>query len=210
MMKLKVVYFILALIVLALALAAGCGERVSTGGGGGVFGKATQTTTVPTPTPTTEAYPDVTVRIQGPGTGPAQTVTPETTLTPVLKEVYRGIFNLSYATYKHVELDYRLERPPLIITAVFTPKEIKREIVTDSRYGTKEEIRITVGHVTADTKAVITVRDADSGEVLLKDGYRGIYSAEARKEFRVLKAGNLTVEIEGLDVEVDLRMEIYE
>ncbi|MDH7593602.1 MAG: hypothetical protein QHG99_04505 [Methanomicrobiales archaeon] len=138
------------------------------------------------------------------------TATPVATVSPVLKDVYKGIFNLSYLTYTHVALDYNLEKPPLIITATFTPKEIKRVIVTTSDYGQKEEIRITTGHVTADTKAVITLKDTKTGETILMDGYRGVYSAETRKVFRIAKSGMMTVEIDGLDVEVDLQMQVYE
>lgn len=211
-MKASSVYILLSLCLVGLLLSAGCGQRAPGSGLENVFGKNATPTATPTPVPTTEPYPDVTVRISGPGTGlvPTETTAPAETPVPLLKDVYHGIFNFSYMTYTRVSLDYNLERPPLVITAIFTPKEIKRVIVTTSEYGQKEEVRITTGHVTANTKAIITVKNASTGSVIVQDGYRGTYSAESVKVLRVARAGNITVEVEGLDVEVDLRMQVYE
>ncbi|MDI6719441.1 MAG: hypothetical protein QMD46_07520 [Methanomicrobiales archaeon] len=150
---------------------------------------ATPTTTRGIPTPTFRAPPTKT----GSGTD------------------YLEIFSdTMYFNYNSTALEYDVHNPPFIIEYNIIPATVTREVVVTSDYGSRETKKITVTSVDDQSWFEITVRDRESGQVIIQEGFGRPYQQwDTRDQIRILSAGSYHIDLRGgKEIRVDLRMTV--
>jgi hypothetical protein len=140
---------------------------------------------------------------------PTQAPTATTALPEEWVEIYRDTRSYGYNT---TAFSFDLKNPPMFVNLTFLPVNVTGTKVVTSRYGSKEEITVRYDYYSPYAWFEITVRDKDSGRILLKDGfgnsYGKQYSAELNRTMKVLNRANLHIEMSGnqLTAKVDMHV----
>ena len=224
MSKSPVTLFVLVMVV-AVVLAAGCiqppksssgssssGSSSGSGSASGTAGvKSTQgAVTSNDPTNSSNATMYLT-----PVT-PYQTATTAPPHAPVFppeqlgaNETYLVLYNATLPfMYNTVAYAYNLTNPPLYIDFSVKPKMITDKKAYTSRTGSKEEGEVTTTYASPSSWFEVTVRDRETGAIILQDGYGKTFGSETAKEVLVRKGGDLQLDFRGNEANVTITLKV--
>ena len=101
---------------------------------------------------------------------------------------------------------FNLTAPPLIIDFDVEPKMITREKHTTSDYGSKKDIVVKQEYPSEDSWFLVTVRERESGKIVVEDGFGKSFGAEEHKQVYVRKFGDYLIEFSGNEAKVHIEM----
>jgi len=99
---------------------------------------------------------------------------------------------------------------PLIITATITPSTVTRTITGTSQYGKKEEFSVLVTRPSEHAWFECTVRDAETGEIIVQDGYNRGYTQNTKMAITIRRAGVFHITFGGNFVRAEVKMQLPE
>ncbi|MCP1714549.1 hypothetical protein J2T58_000389 [Methanocalculus alkaliphilus] len=146
---------------------------------------------------------------------PAATVSPAATpaaiMDSVMVEEQTSPHEVIYSEkmdflYDEVSVVVELPHPPLIINLDITPETRTRIKEGTSIYGEKKDYRYLIEHVGSNVWFECTVKDADTGIIVARDGFGRTFSQECRREIIIRRPGNYTVTFNGNYVGTDILM----
>jgi len=201
----------LVLLVIALCIAAGCVSPDKPGSRPGWLPANASGTEQATDTPT-PALTYVTMATPFPVTtatgSPTPTFRPPPTRTPT--DIYLEIYNSTlFFDYNATGLAYEVKTPPLIIDYSITPEQVSREIAYTSQYGSKEDKTAIVTTTSEFSWLEITVRNKETGAVIIQDGFGKMYDWVPNKQLTIRYPGTYQIDLRGgKNVKVDLLMRV--
>lgn len=201
----KLSSILLSLFVIALIILAGCvapPKETSTAGSSGTNGHSSAPSvaaTTPSTTPTSGAVyvtlvtltPEATTTIgsQGYSEFVTQTIPPEDRSCRIFTHSQTFFYNGTAFTFD-------LKNPPMYITYKVTPSEkAVRKVVTHSI--NKTEYLLEYDTFDPLSYLEITVKDKETGEIYLEDGFGTDYTQYTTRTLKVLNSGDLYIEIKG-------------
>lgn len=112
--------------------------------------------------------------------------------------------------FRHQEKALNVEVPmaPLIISTEITPETITRKIEGVSRYGEKEEFSVVVTRISELARYSCTIRDAETGEIIMVDRFGGPYGHETSRRLTIRRAGVYHITFTGNLVTADITMQL--
>lgn len=173
-----------------------------------------QPTALPTATPAAVLDPSVVV----PATPyPTGTFRPQPESTPSVITAqpetvgYKTIYSETIQPqFTETAMIVEVTQAPLIISAIITPESITRTIVGTSRYGGKEEFSVVVTRPSENAWFECTVRDAGTGEIIVKDGYSRGYTQNTNMAITIRRAGVYHITFGGNFVKAEIKMQLPE
>jgi len=215
-MKEGILQLCLVLILLFALSSAACvappaAGNKSAGFWGGGSGSGSAATSSVTQTP---AY----VTIVTPYGGISQKTAAPTLTTPVPEEwVHIYSIDQNFTYNKTVAVAYTLKNPPLLINFSLIPVNVTRNVTVTKHYGTDQEseeiLRFEIYHPSSYFE--VTVRDRNTGDILLQDGFSASNSAGKQyssdpfnRTFRVFHYGDVLVEMNGNWVNANLTLQV--
>jgi hypothetical protein len=146
-------------------------------------------------------YPTQTVDLLS----PQGRVLPETTLNESYFEIYNVTQSFKGNTNAYV---YNLSSPILQIILNVNPNMVTDKIAYTNRSLSREFEEKVVKKPSPDAFFEMTVRDRNTGNVILKDGYGKIYGFETKKEIFIRQPGAYQFDLTGYDANVTVAMKI--
>lgn len=141
-------------------------------------------------------------------TNPPGNWVPVTTQTPIVYQ-YHDVFNQSIRfNYTSLAYAYNLSMPPLTIDLTMKPDYITRKIWYENRTGTRQGVNETVTEISPDAWFELTVRDRDTGEIVLSDGFGKQYDVRTQKRDVIRESGSYQFDLRGNGIDVTVRMYI--
>ena len=110
--------------------------------------------------------------------------------------------------YNTVAYAYNLTNPPLYIDFSVKPKMITDKKAYTSRTGSKEEGEVATTYASPSAWFEVTVRDRETGAIILQDGYGKTFGNENPKEVLVRKGGDLQLDFRGNDANVTITLKV--
>lgn len=135
----------------------------------------------------------------------APTLPPESTTNETYLELYNATLPFMYNTVAYA---YNLTDPPLYIDFLVKPKIVTDKKAYTSRSGSKEEAEVTTTYASPSAWFEVTVRDRESGAILLQDGYGKTYGNSVSKEVLVRKSGDLQFDFRGNEANVTITLKV--
>jgi hypothetical protein len=138
------------------------------------------------------------------GTGP--TPGPDTS-----EDTYVEIFhNTTMFLHGPVAYAYDLAQPPMIITLQITPNQTERDIFitnkSQSKKGDDEIIKVTGD--SPDSWMLVTVRDLNTGSVVLQEGFGKTYSSDRNRRLVIRTSGAYQIDFNGGAMKLDIIMKV--
>lgn len=99
--------------------------------------------------------------------------------------------------YNGTAFSFDLKNPPMYINYSVIPTNVTEAKAYTSRYLSKAEGVVTYSTYDPQCYLEITVRNKNTGEIYLQDGFGKDYSAYLDRNLKVLNAGDMIVEIKG-------------
>ena len=143
---------------------------------------------------------------------PVKTKTPTPAPTPV--PARKDYVNIFYMQNKELDTSLppiflNLVNPPLIIDFNVIPQNITDIKAYDYKIlSTVHHDTVTIIRAYENAEFTVTVIDRDTGEVVVEDGYGGLYGMQTPRQLKVRETGNYTIQAAGHYVNVTLSMEI--
>jgi len=162
-----------------------------------------KTLTVTTPITTTPQYvtavtPYVTLISLSPTGTPTEGYHFFPAPTPFPDERSCRIFTTTqHFVYNGSAFTFNLKNPPMYINYTAKPQNITGYDVYTSRFGKKQDVAVKYNRYDPQSYLEITVRDKNTGEVYLQDGFGKDYSTYLTRTLKVMKQDDLLVEIKG-------------
>ena len=135
----------------------------------------------------------------------ASTLPPESTTNETYLVLYNATLPFMYNTVAYA---YNLTDPPLYIDFLVKPKIVTDKKAYTSRSGSKEEAEVTTTYASPSAWFEVTVRDRESGAILLQDGYGKTYGNSVSKEVLVRKSGDLQFDFRGNEANVTITLKV--
>ena len=110
--------------------------------------------------------------------------------------------------YEEIAVIVDVPHAPLIITTDINPVTITRRVIGTSQFGKKDEFSIAVNRVSEGSWYECTVRDAETGAVVTKNGYGRIYSLNPELELIIRMPGVYHVTFTGNMVKAFINMQL--
>jgi len=168
---------------------------------------------VPAATPTATIHSDlVTIVTPRPTPGETQDVrepAQETTAAPGINRttIYSEKNDFRF---NEIILIVNVPRAPLIIDLDITPEGFTRIKEGTSRYGERGDYQYQIYHISGNVWFECTVEDAETGTIIVKDGFGRTFSHDSRREIVIRRPGTYKVTFSGNFVTVDILMSIPE
>jgi hypothetical protein len=151
-----------------------------------------------TPLYVTEVTPYVTLISLSPTGMPTEGYHIFTAPTPLPEEQSCRIFTTTQQfVYNGSAFTFNLKNPPMYINYTAKPQNITGYDVYTSRFGNKQDMTVKYDRYDPRAYLEITVRDKNTGEIYLQDGFGKDYSTYLTRTLKVLNQGDLLVEISG-------------
>jgi len=99
--------------------------------------------------------------------------------------------------YNGTAFTFDLKNPPMYINYSVIPTNVTEAKAYTSRYLSKAEGVVTYSTYDPQCYLEITVRNKDTGEIYLQDGFGKDYSTYLDRNLKVLNAGDMLIEIKG-------------
>lgn len=135
---------------------------------------------------------------------PAVTPPPETI---GYKTVYSETITPSFT---ETAMIVEVSKAPLIITAKITPDMVTRTVTGTSQYGKKEEFSVVVTRPSEHAWFECTVRDAGTGEIIVRDGYSRGHTQNTDMSITVRRAGVYHITFGGNLVKAEIQIRLPE
>ena len=145
---------------------------------------------------------------------PVKTITPTPAPTPTPVPAQKDYVNIFYMNNQKLDTSLppiylNLVNPPLIIDYNVIPQNITDIKAYDYKIlSTVHHDTLTITRPYENAKFTVTVIDRDTGEVVVEDGYGGLYGMQTPRQLKVRETGNYTIQAAGHYVNVTLSMEI--
>jgi len=154
---------------------------------------------VPTPTTqsfVTQATPYMTA------TQPENTYRTIVTQTPNPEDqVCLIYFNSQTYSYNKTAFSFYLKNPPMYINySIINPIKLKGTKVISSRSGGHGDETINYEYYNPATSFEVTIRDKNTGQIYAQDGFGIKYSEYTNNTLKILKSGDLLIEMGGNNV----------
>ncbi len=121
-----------------------------------------------------------------------------TTPTPLPEDRSCRIFTTTQTFfYNGTAFSFDLKNPPMYINYSVIPTNVTEAKAYTSRFLSKAEGVVTYSTYDPQCYLEITVRNKNTGEIYLQDGFGKDYSAYLDRNLKVLNAGDMIVEIKG-------------
>jgi hypothetical protein len=211
-MKTDAISIAAGLLLILVIIAAGCIEPPKIGGADSSKPVASKTPSgiynplIPTVAPTTQSY--VTIVTPFVTVVPVQAVTTQGyTVFPIPSPVPEDLTCLIYTntglyTYNASAFSFNLQNSPMYIDYSVTPTYVTRQKTVTNRSIDKAEFVWTYTDISPDAFFLVTVRNKDTGEIYLKNGFgpaKG-YSRDLKGTIKVLQSDDIIVEFSGNQV----------
>lgn len=124
-------------------------------------------------------------------------------------EIFRSTRSYGYNT---TAVSFDLKNPPMVINFSVIPVNVTGTKVTTDKFGTKGDITVSYDYYSPYAWFELTVRNKNSGKILLQDGfgnsYGKQYSAQLNRTVKVLNRENLLIEMNGNQVTATVDMHV--
>ena len=107
-----------------------------------------------------------------------------------------------------ITLIVNVPRAPLIIDLDIIPQGLTRVKEGTSRYGERRDYRYQIYHISGNVWFLCTVEDAETGAVIVRDGFGRTFSHDSRREIVIRRPGIYHVTFSGNMVTTDIEMSI--
>jgi len=170
-------------------------------------------TVVPAATPTATIHSDL-VTIVTPQPVPGETPDLRTPAQETIRApgINRTIIysQTNEFRFNEITLIVTVPRAPLIIDLDMTPEGFTRVKEGTSRYGERRDYRYQIYHISGNVWFECTVEDAETGTIIVRDGFGRTFSHDSRREIIIRRPGTYNVTFSGNLVTVDILMSIPE
>lgn len=124
-------------------------------------------------------------------------------------DAYVNIYSASQVfRYNSTAVSMDLVNPPLVIDFNVTPVMVTDKKWYVNRTLSHDEVNATMIVPSPNAWFKVTVSDKNNGTVVLENGYAKEFSAETKKQMKVMKAGLFRVDFSGNDVSVVINMSV--
>jgi len=156
------------------------------------------TTITTTPQYVTKVTPYITLISLSPTGVPTEGYHIFTSPTPFPEERSCRIFTTTqHFTYNGSAFSFNLKNPPMYINYTVKPQNITGYDVYTSKFGKKKDVSVKYDQYDPQSYLEITVRDKNTGEIYLQDGFGKDYSTYLNRTLKVMKQDDLLIEING-------------
>jgi hypothetical protein len=125
--------------------------------------------------------------------------------TPLPEERSCRIYTTTqHFMYNGSAFTFNLKNPPMYINYTAKPQNITGYDVYTSRFGKKQDVAVKYDRYDPQSYLEITVRDKNTGEIYLQDGFGTDYSTYLTRTLKVMKQDDLLIEISGNKIDATI------